>query len=245
VSGLYRVVIDVPAGRANLILLPNGVVDYDNVYALAATPDGSRLYFINSDDGKTSVMAYYDVATATVHEIGQLTVAGQGMRQIHQMSFNIDGTLYITAISTDKLYTVNLDNAEMTEVGLVVNQVTGSTLDINAADIAFKSDGTLYLWINFPRPGARRGLYTVSLEPVDGKVNARFLNNPTDEPHVFRGLGFRWGGTGDLAGSALPDAIHVHNPATGENIVLPLPTYLNGAIFDLHAGDMSTGPFLP
>ena len=254
VSGLYRVVLDPAAGRANLILLPNGVVKYDNVYALAATPDGSRLYFINSDGPNTSVLAYYDVAAATVHEIGQLKVNGQGVVQIHQASFSPGGILYITTIKNinmsvelaNKLYTVNLGTAEMTEVGLLVNQATGATLNISAGDIAFKSDGTLYLFFNpATSPGAPRGLYTVSQKPINGKVNATFLNNPSDESHTFRGLGFRWGGTGALVGSTITDEIHVHNPATGQNVISPLPTYFNGANYDLHGGDMSTGPFLP
>jgi hypothetical protein len=238
-------VIDEVAGRANLFLLPNGEVNYDMVVAMGLTPDGSRLYFANSNKGVPSVLAYYDLATATVHEIGQLKVGGQTMIQIHQMSFSPAGTLYITAIRTEKLYTVNLDTAVATEVGVVVNQATGVSLNIDGADIAFKRDGRLYLWINIAKTGSPRGTYLVNPQPVLGKVNATFLSNPTQETHQFRGLAFRFGGTGNLVGSEAGDRIHVHNPETGNNVVPPMPLYLNGQIFDARGGDMSTGPFLP
>jgi hypothetical protein len=248
-SNLYRVELDVANGRANLVPLPNGVVDMNYADSIAVTPGGERLYF--ADDTpvgpgiQRNTLWYYEFATQSTTEVGVLTWPGNTrLLIIDQAAFSPGGQLYITSSTFDKLFTVNLQTAVLTEVGTVINQATGISPDIWGADIAFTSDGTLYLWTNLERPGGPRGLYRLALPAVNGVVNATFIGGGTD-PHSHRGMAVRFNGTGDLVGSTDEDEIHVMNPANSQDVVPPLHLYLNGVIFDAGPGDMATGPFVP
>jgi hypothetical protein len=251
-STLYRVEIDEAAGKANMIPLPSGTVNYDHVDTLSSTPDGTRLYFV--DDGgqppatAQATLAYYDVASATVTGIGVVMQGGVKVTRIDQAAFSPAGTLYITSSKTDKLYTLDLATAAATDLGAVVNQASGAIVDISGADIAFTSDGALYIWINTERAGAPRGLYSIALPPAAGVVNATFIGLASDE-HPFWGLAVRANGNGDLVGTGSTeeegDELHVINKEDGSNVIPPLTLYLDGEPFDATAGDMSIGPFTP
>lgn len=245
ISNLYRVEIEEVNARANLILLPNGLVDYDHVDSLASTPDGSRLYFVDEDTrdpDSLSILAYYDHGTATLQEIGNIQVGGEQVRGIDQAAFSPDGVLYLTGSELDKLYTVDLVDAEATEIGTLVNESTSAVLNIDGADIAYTAQGALYLWINFEREGAPIGLYTLSLPAQDGSVLATYLGAGSDD-HLFRGLAFRANGIGDLVGSTRENELHIMNLVDGSDVLPPLPLYLEDEPFDTAAGDMSIGPF--
>ncbi len=245
ISRLFQVQIDDTNMRANLTLLPNGVLNYDHVDAIACTPDGAKIYFIdedNKDVNSPSILGYYDVETATVTEVGNLNVAGTTLRKIDQAAFSPDGILYITGNITDKLYRVDLTTAEVFEIGTVVDDLTGATLNIVGSDIAFHADGSMYLFVNNEGPNFKRGLYLLTLPPQNGPVLATFLGAGTD-PHKFRGLAVRANGNGDLVGSTGDDEIHVFNRVNADDLLPPLPVYLDGVLYDLAMGDMSIGPF--
>lgn len=245
ISHLFRVVLDEANERANLILLPAGEVNYDHVDTLASTPDGSRLYFV--DDGAEpreiaiSTLAYYDLSDDSIHEIGVVQAGGQNLIRINQAAFSPDGVLYITSALDEKLYTVDLDTAEAFEVGLVVNQETGTTVNITGADIVFSAEGSLYLWTNASKNGAPATLYLLKLPPENGLVMATFIGVAADE-HVVRGLALRDNGNGDLVVSTDADDIHIYSRQDG-TLIKTLPLYLDDAPFDARAGDMSIGAF--
>jgi len=242
ISHLYRVDIDQVGRRANLTLLPNGEVSYNHVDILSSTPDGSRLYFM--DDGNPSLqkatLAYYDVPSASVHEIGVVTANGVNVFGFDQAAFSPDGTMYATSTFTDKLYRINLTTAVATEVGEVVDQATGVPLNIAGADIAFTVEGTAYLYTD--QNVDTQGLYLISIPAGQGTVEATFLSQLSDL-HVVVGMAVRASGYGDLVASTETDEIHVLAKSTGQNIVRPLPLYLDGVRFNTRNGDMSIGPF--
>ena len=246
ITNLYRVEIDEAAGRANLILMPNGVLPYDHVDTLASTPDGTKLYFVNEIQkpaaDQQSTLAYYDVATATVHEIGQVTVNGVRIPYIDQAAFSPDGVLYITSSSYDSLFQVDLDTAAATSLGKIVDTESGAVVNISGADIAFASDGTFFLWVNHSRGDAPRGLYSLTLPPVNDQVLASFIGTVSDE-HGITGLALRHNGTGEIVCSSEADEIHVISRTTGDDLVPPLAEYYNGEPFNSGPGDMSIGPF--
>jgi hypothetical protein len=245
-SNLYRVEIDEAEGRANLILLPFGDLDYDHVDTLSCTPDGSRLYFI--DDGNQpaatyqATLGYYQVETGLVHEVGIVNANGEQLLRIDQAAFSPVGDLYITSSRFDTLYVVDLGTAEASELGKVVDQATGTPLNITGADIAFSNDGTLYLWANESREGAPRGLYVLALPAQGGLVEASFIG-PGSDIYDYVGFALRANGAGDLVGSTPSDSVHVISKSNAEDVFPPLPLYLDGVPFNSITGDMSIGPF--
>jgi hypothetical protein len=262
-SYLYRVEIDEEESRAVLIPLPiaGGVAGelegYNRVDALASTPDGSRLYFIDTDfeadvlplTDKPADLAYYDLATATVVHVGGITVDGVPAIGIDQAAFSRDGTFYVSNTYEDTLYTLDPETAELTLVGTLVREETGAVLDVSGSDIAFSADGTLYIWVNRTRGEAPRGLYTLALPAEDGVVNATYLGGEEgSDSRPYRGLALRGNGTGDLVAYTQAPTIRVVSKEDGTT-VLDLPMFLeNGDPFpteDQNAGDMTIGPFAP
>ena len=250
ISNLFRVEIDEVNSSANLILLPNGRIDYNHVDTLASTPDGSRLYFVHEetrDDGKPAILGYYDHETASVQEIGEIYVDGDRnnpVEIIDQAAFSPDGILYITGSRQNMLYIVNPENAEAVELGTVVTEKESEEviLNIAGADIAFTENGTLYLWINRGKEDAPAGLYLLTLPNQDDSVKASHLGLG-DEDHIFLGLALRDGGIGDLVGMTRDDQLHIMDRADASDVIPPLPIFKDGEPFDATSGDMSIGPF--
>ena len=231
--------------------------DKNLVDALAATPDGARLYFIDTDFfvdvlplvDKNAFLAYYDLATATVVPVGEITEVGVPFIGIDQAAFSPDGTFFVTNTYDDTLHIIDPATAEATLVGQPVLQGTDAVLDISGSDIAFAADGTLYIWINRTRGEALRGLYTLSLPSENGIVNATFLGGgDSTDIRPFRGLALRGNGTGDIVGYTQAPTIRIVSKTDGST-VLDLPMFLdNGDPFPAeaqNAGDMSIGPFAP
>ncbi len=227
-SLIFTVAIDQLGGQANLTLLPNGELPFDNVDALAVTPDGSRIYMI--DDGlatyPNATLAYYDVATDQIVTVGVVTYNGENLYEIDQATFSKEGVLYITQNVTDALFTVNPENAEATEVGPIVNQASGELLDIFGADIAIDADGSFYLITNL----TTTGVYKLDLPAEPGVVTATLLG-PTGDNHRVRGLSVRANGYGDLVAATQADEVHIVDRETGADIIQSLPLYWNGSPF--------------
>jgi hypothetical protein len=262
-SYLYRVEIDETGGQAILIPLPmtGGVAGelegYNRVDALASTPDGARLYFIDTDFeagvtpplDKNAFLAYYDLATATVVPVGEISEDGAPVIGIDQAAFSPDGSFYITNTYNDTLHVLDPETAQATLIGQLVHAGNGTVLNVAGSDIAFSSDGTFFIWINRTNGDALRGLYTISLPAENGVVNATYLGglDPADD-RPYRGLALRGNGNGDLVAYTQAPTIRVVSKIDGST-VLDLPMFLeNGDPFpteEQNAGDMSIGPFTP
>ena len=171
---------------------------YVQVDALASTIDGSQLYFIEAQTGDLGV---YDVEMGSVTPIGPVTLDGVPVGPALVLAaFSADGALVVANNNDDGLYTVDTGNGVATRLGTIVDIGTGFDVDVLGADLAFGSDGTLYLWSNST---TSRGLWELEF-PVgeDGIVDAVFVGE--DSAAFFTGMAVRDGGAGDLVVSARP-----------------------------------------
>jgi len=240
---LYGVNLNSTGLRADLTLLPSGLIPFNQVDALACTPDGAKLYAIDkfgsSAHPGTGKLGSYDVGTGSWAEIGEVKHEGAIVPGIVLAAFSPGGMLYAASENTDSLYTVDMGTAEATLVGLVVNQATGATVNVQGADIAFAADGTLYLWTN-GKNGAPQGLYMLTLPAsVPGIVSAVHLGLDADGSY-FTGLAIRASGFGDLVGSTREDQIIVVDK-TNASLVETYQMFRDGSPYDYEYGDMTTG----
>lgn len=251
---LYRVFIDSAAGVATLVALPNGDIPYNQVDALAATPDGARLYAVDrytiglaptADNYGTGLLGYYDVADHSFHTIDYVRHNGDVVPGVVLAAFSPWGTLYVASQDTNLVYSVHLDTAVATVIGPVFNTDTNVQVNILGADFAFDMDGFMFLWTNGANPGnpagAPRGLYRMVIPAVPGPIQATFIGGPQDD--FFTGLAVRANGFGDIVGSANGDnTIHIQSKTTGADINgSPYPMMFNGAPYDYRFGDMTNG----
>ncbi len=65
-SAIYSVELDADNNKALLTLLPSGLVNYEHIDALAASPDGKVLWLISSRNGIAHQLISYEVITATL-----------------------------------------------------------------------------------------------------------------------------------------------------------------------------------
>ena len=250
-SKIYRVELDFAGGIANLKPLPPvgsldpGEVPFTNVYALACTPDGKKLYMVEMYDWGSGKLAYYEVGTAAWLEIGEVKYKGSIVAQLVLAGFSPDGTLYVASQLTDSLYMVDTGTAEATLLGKIVNQAPGGgEVDLMGGDLVFAADGSLYLWANRARVGAPKGLYLLILPPsTHGTVDAIYLGMVQPETRI-QGIAIREHGVGDLVGCSSPlDEIFVFSKADA-GTVARLKMHLAGTPFDHHGGDMTVGPLM-
>lgn len=242
---LYRVNLDSATGHANLTLLPSGLIPFNQVDALACTPDGTKLYAIDKYGDPahpgTGKLGYYDVGTAAWYEIDYVKYGTSIVPGIVLAAFSPDGILYAASENTDSLYTVDKGTALATLVGQIRNQITGAVVNVSGADIVFAADWTLYLWANTSRTGAPRGLYELTLPvSIPGTVYAMHLGSGGTGSY-FTGLAIRANGYGDLVGSTHEDEIFVVDK-TDASTIETFMMYLSGSRYDYEYGDMTVGP---
>ena len=285
-SRLYHVGLDEGTQQADLTLMPNGVLPYDQCH-LACAPDGASCYLVNRFDvgpfPDGGQLIRYDIATGVVTEIGLLVdpdepapvdPADFRIPNAQQAGFDLAGTLYVASAATEKLYTVDIATGVASCVGRPIREAADGSLtpvNIGGGDLAFTSDGRLFLWTNQrrdPAPAgeagglAERGLYELflpqepdcsdDLAPIH-RMSAEFVfdhegevGSPADR---FYGIAVRNAGLGPVVmGSAeLPvsSEMHVHdlegNP-TPDLASHLFNVYLGGAPFSVGSGgDLSTG----
>ena len=245
-SKLFQVQIDPATGRGNLTPVPlsptAGVIPLNHVDAIAATPDGTRVYLIQDGPGSTyPKLAYYDVATDSFFLVGEINTLGTS-QVIDQASFSpVDGKLYITNIKDNKLYTLNPETLATTMIGTVKTEA-GVTVDVYGADIAIKADGTFYLYTLAGVSGAPIGLYTLTLPAtVTGNVIATLV--AASPVKNFNGLAVRTYPYFSLIGSNNVTDSFVELDDTGV-VVNSFPAYLGASAFNIGSGDMSSAPLV-
>ena len=262
-SILFKVHIDPAMGRANLEPLPNGTLPFNQVDAIAGTPDGSSIVFIDKyTDGLgpsdplygTGTMGIYDVATGSYRTVGYLhDSSGAKIPGVVLASFSPAGILYVASQTTDFLYRVNVGTAVATPLGKAVRVATGVPVKETGADLAFAADGTAYLWTNTwnapgPNPsdtsvGAPSGLYKISIPSSPGDIPATYVGGMPGD--FFTGVAIRANGLGCMAGSSRDDHVHSQSLASAQdNPGSPYVMYLNGVRYDYNYGDMSNGPIV-
>lgn len=249
---LFDVYLNTVTGHAELMPLPDvgygvGVIPFDQVVAFACTPDGKKIYCIESRVPPHSEfyhhLGVYDVESLTFSDLGLLW--GTDFTT-EEAAFSPDGILYIADSTDDELLTVEIDPGsinylKVSRVGPIMNQATSAPLDVAGADMAYAANGTLYLMINIERTGAPKGLYELSLPQNPGIVWADYKGLCTGN---FTGLAIRANGYGDLVGSITDtDSILIIDKEDGSSIA-NYPMYRNGSPHEYEFGDMSVGPQL-
>lgn len=231
---LYQVDLNDIDNRADLTLLEE--LTYEQVDAMAASADGSKIYLI---DKVTSKIGVYDVDADTFTDT--LTVIKDGGVRVPDIvlaTFSPAGDLFVASDSTDKVYTVDPVTGIATSLGMVNN--SGVSVNISGADLAFLSDGTLYLWANQSKSGAPHGLYKIT-DPYIA-LNATYIG--AGDGDFFTGLAVRDNGAGDLVGSETTNnSIKVIVKDTA-NMPTVYPMYLDGSPYAYAYGDMTAGPII-
>jgi len=247
-SALYDLSFDAATSQAKLSEIIRldaslGEGRWEHVDTLAATPDGTRLFFV--DTGPLSVpnsrLGSYDRGTGELRSIGVLRfsdtgIPPAGLNTTDLASISANGTMYLARVDNDAIYRINLDNADATRVGLVVNQATGATVNLAGGDLAFDHTGRLHVWVNQGIDGAPRGLYRgLDVElPAAGEVGVEYLGGDGGT-HNFTGLAFREAGMGDLLASMQPNMFPQVDRQTGATMTIW------GYDGLLHGGDLTTG----
>ena len=252
VSYLFRVIIDPITQHADLIPLANGRLAYNQLDAIACTPDGSKIYFVdkyspqiapNGDYQGSGTLGYYDVATGSTHAVDILhDSGGNTVPGIVLAGFSPSGTLFVASEDTDYIYKVNLGSAVATPLGQAINTASGTVVHEAGADLAFSADGTAYIWTNTANgTGAPSGLYQIQLSTSPGSIPAHFIGSMPGD--YFNGIAIQANGYGDLAGcSNRPGYVHSQSLTTAaDDPGSPRRMYLNGTPYTYSYGDMSNG----
>ena len=247
---IFSVNLNPVTGHAELTPLPDvgygpGAIPFNTVIALACTPDGTKIYCIESYTGSPFYhhLGVYDVALSTFTILGPIAEMDFNTAQA---AFSKEGILYIGNSPLDELWKIDTDPDSATflhaiRVGPIVNFATDVSPDVGGADIVFGADGILYLRTNIGPPEAPSGIYALTLPEEAGIVWATYIGWCEGS---FTGLAIRANGYGDLVGSITdPDnSILLIDKATAVTIE-SFPMYLSGFPHSLYQyGDMSTGP---
>lgn len=222
---LFDVTLEDDPMRANLTELDQlPSPEFDQVDAMAATPDGSIIHFIDKNSGH---LGAYDVSADSFTDLGPLSGSNvSGFPDgIVMAAYSPDGTLYMASSETDGLYTVDPSVPEFTKVTTINESLRGT-------DIVFTVDGTLYLISTVDANG--KALYTV--DPSDGSVTKQ----GTGTGEQFTGLGVRAAGTGNIVGSATSDD-SIYVIGRDGTLGTRYPMYEGGTRYDYDFGDMTVG----
>jgi hypothetical protein len=241
ISTLYWVCLDDDTKEAILTPLPkysgsslgDGEIPLDVVAAIAASPDGTKIYAIDND---TSAMGIYDLSTSpptwNLLPNPVRNSADFVIKQIALAACEPDtGTLYVVSNFHNRLFTV--DTA--TGITTPIDFISGAG-DTAKNDIVFNSTGTLYLYNNLET----QHLYT--LDPATAIATSTIAVGPSTG---FNGLAVRDNGASSyLVGSDNnADQIVVFNPNDSTDYTT-YDAYLNsGERFDFWYGDMTIGHF--
>lgn len=218
---LYEIELDDATGEANLTFLAQLDAPFEQIDALAATPDGASLYVYDKDSGH---LGRYDLASDALVDVGQVA---NDPGDVVLATFDPEGTLYVASQRTNSLYTVDVTTPSASLVG-------DTGINLGGADMAFDAAGTLYLFSN-----ETNGLYTVDL--ADGA--ATFV---CDSPPNLTGIAFREGGLTDVVGSVsgFPGGMAGEFVVFDRDTCAVVDTYpmlVDGEPLIYESGDMTTG----
>lgn len=237
ITRIYRVDLDATSTRANLTEIVGSPITLNQVDALAASSDGSLLYAIDKDTSKLASITVSD-GTYSVKGIVQ-EAAGPPITEIVLAATAPDGVLYAASQNTDMVYTVSTSTALAVSKGKVFNGATA--LDLAGADLAFATNGAMYIWTNNSKTGAPNGLYIVN-NPLSLPLAATYLGKGTG--NFFTGLAIRNNGGGDLVGSDTNSDKIVVIDKTNGNMPLSYSMYKDDAPYAYTFGDMTAGPII-
>ncbi|MEM7113479.1 MAG: Ig-like domain-containing protein [Chloroflexota bacterium] len=219
IANIYHVGLDMDGGVANLLLVTQ--LSWDRAH-IAVHPDGRRIFVVRNGN---VALGYYDLVDNSFTELGALV-----LNKVTQAGFSPDGTLYLGTSGDNRLYTIDLDTLDATEVGRV-HKPNEMEVNINGADLTFAPDSTLYV---MTRKGGNK-IYVI-LAGSDDLMAVEILDGPGK-----RATGLTIVPEDDdlLAYSERNrDEIILIDRTTGA-VVAQLPMMLNDLAFNHKNGDMS------
>lgn len=221
---LFEVTLNEGTNEAELTELYVATTNFDQVDALAVSPDGTSVYLI---DKKTSHLGLYDATDGSFVDKGEIAGLPEG---VVLAAFSPDGTLYVGNQANESIYTVDVNSLTATLEKTV-------SFGLEGADMAFEADGTLYLWSNEGyNTGTVKGLYV--REPGEENFTSLTTELPED---FYTGLAIDQFGTGNLLGSnTTDDAVVVLSKVDGTQGTAYAMTK-GGSSYDYRFGDMSSG----
>jgi len=246
VTELYLVTIDELAGKANADLI--ATIDLEQVDALACSPDDTICYLIdkydplwNPDGGQYGA---YDMLSGDFVLLGNVVDSfGDRVPGIVQAGYSPgpEGQLYIASQETHYVYTLDVSSGIASPVGMVVVDGTSTVVDLEGADLAFASNGDLFIWANWANGGdAPAGLYSATLPGGAGDIVATYLGTGIDgtDPtsHFFTGVAIRNNGLGDFVAVNRFDELHEQAHDGTDTTIYALE--LDGAPLGHFSGDM-------
>jgi len=236
-TNIYRYSLDDVEEKAHLEYITHiPAPEFDQVDALACTPDGTTIYAI---DRYSQHIAKIDVATGNWWDLGVISDLPGG---VVLAAFSPSGELYIASQDTNILYILDVNTLTLTPLGRV--RYLSGDFKFLGADMVFDANGALYVWTNHRDDVQSLGLYVVDLSTM----SATYLGAPT-EAFFFMGLAIRGSGTGYLTGSMHAEPkdnpnesyIYTMDPDSPGTKFSKYFTYLNGEKYFMGYGDMTVG----
>ena len=141
---LFKVNLNPVTGHAELTLLPDvgygpGAIPFNTVIAFACTPDGTKIYCIESYSNSPFYhhLGVYDIVSSTFTDLGPIMKMDFSTAQA---AFSRDGILYIGNQPLDELWKVDTDPdspmyLQAIRVGTIVNQASNVSPNVAGADI--------------------------------------------------------------------------------------------------------------
>lgn len=207
--------VELNNGNADLTFLTKLLTPYfDQVDAIACTPDGSTVYAIDRYSRK---LGAYDVSSGIFTDLGLIT---DYPGYVVSAAFSPDGTLYVYSNDTTGLYSIDTNTKTATSIKDM--SLRGIT------DIVFDSDGTLFLY------GQDPGLYKMS----SISESATFIE---DLQLYLTGLAIRGAGSGALVGSDKENNTIYEIDKSNGSIIKKYPMHLEGLPYEYTFGDMTVG----
>lgn len=221
---------------------------WNNVDVLAASPDGNSLYFIDNSSSApdTNRLARYEISTDTLEVLYDFDDYFNKF-ETDQGAIATDGTFYITRNGDESLHYLDLTTSTPTVnfigyIKLWDGTTVGNKINCQGGDIAFGADGTFYM-VTYGPPMTLYHLTNYdpdtrdTTKPVLATWKGECLTSGS-----FNGLAVRANGYGDLvASSPTYNNIRVLGKSDCTSGII-YPAYLDGELFSLHNGDMTTGP---
>jgi predicted ribosomally synthesized peptide with SipW-like signal peptide len=242
---LYRV--DIDGGNAELTEVldlnaaynsdnnGDGADDYTHVVSIAASPDGQTIYLIDKFSNR---LGAYDVAGDSFSDLGEISGAPDASLQA---AVSPAGKLYFTVYGEDTLYVINDPSSSTTvDETISLTDQNGDPIEVGGSDIAFLSNGTLFLCDAKVDDGTP-DFYKL---PNPSTGNAEFVSELPEDVNL-PGLAARAAGDGNVIGADAPNnRLYELDPIDGSEVAT-YPMTLDGDDFTHQFGDMTVGSLCP
>ena len=200
--------------NGEIILEELADIPFKRVYNMGLTPDGKKLTMMEQRDCRIGL---FDIETGVFTDTGLFVHLADGTKitGIVLGGFPpIGPSMPVYGIAgsedTDQLYRVTPSNGVAEPLGYIY-VMEGSRelgyLDLKGADLAFGPAGKMFLWTNNDKDEMHKGIYRVTFNHAENRLEGRHVHSDQAEQIFLTGLAFRFngrpgpGGDRELVGS--------------------------------------------